>query len=218
MPARSRLTSAAAALDASRVRRLKYALIAAGLLPLAYLVYLTTSGNLGADPVEFVRRATGTWALDFLVLTLAVTPLRRATGWHWLVRLRRTLGLYAFFYAAIHVVTYLWLDQLFDFGEVWRDIVKRPLIAAGVVSFVLMIPLAATSNGAMVRRLGGRRWQQLHRAVYLVAVAALAHFWWLVKIDYTRPLMYTLIIGALLAMRITTRRLAPTAASHLPKS
>lgn len=191
-----------AALDARSVQRLKHALFAASLLPIAYLVWLVLTGNLGADPVELVRRKTGTWTLDFLVLTLAVTPLRRLTGWHWLVRLRRMLGLYAFFYASIHVVTYLWLDQLFDFSEIWRDILRRPLIAAGAISFVLMIPLAVTSTNAMVRRLGGRRWQYLHRAMYLVAVAGVFHFWWLVKVDYTRPLVYATVIGALLAARV----------------
>lgn len=202
MPAPSALIVSVAALDARSVQRLKRALFAAGLLPFAYLVWLALTGNLGADPVEFVRRATGTWTLDFLALTLAVTPLRRVTGWHWLMRLRRMVGLYAFFYASIHVVTYLWFDQLFDIAEIWRDMVKRPLIAVGAISFVLMIPLAVTSTNAMVRRLGGRRWQQLHRSVYVVAIAGIIHFWWLVKADYMRPLVYTIIIGALLAVRI----------------
>ena len=189
-------------LDERLVQRVKRAVFAAGLLPLAWLVYLAFTGNLGADPVEFVRRATGTWTLDFLVVALAITPLRRRTGWHWLVRLRRTLGLYAFFYATLHVVTYLWLDQLFDVAEIAKDIAKRPLIAAGVVSYLLLIPLAVTSTNAMVKRLGSRRWQHLHRLVYVAAVAGLLHFWWLVKLDYTRPLVYTAVIGALLATRI----------------
>ena len=196
---------ALAALDARTVRRAKLVLFALCLYPLASLVWLGFAGGLGADPVEFIRRSTGTWTLDFLIITLSVTPLRRATGWHWLIRLRRMLGLYAFFYAMIHVVTYLWLDQLFDMAAIWRDIVKRPLIAAGFLSFVLMIPLAATSTDRMVRRLGGKRWQQLHRAVYLIAVAGVIHFWWLVKIDYTRPLIYSMIIGALLVARIVFR-------------
>lgn len=194
--------ASAIALDAASVRRIKLAFFAAGLGPLAYLVWLAFTGNLGADPVEFVRRSTGTWTLDFLIITLAVTPLRKLTGWNWLVRLRRMFGLYAFFYALIHVVTYLWLDQLFDPVEIWRDVVKRPLIAAGVVSFVLMIPLAITSTDRMVRRLGGKRWQLLHRAVYAIAIVGVIHFWWLVKVDFTRPLMYGLIIGGLLAARI----------------
>ncbi|MGH9782765.1 MAG: sulfite oxidase heme-binding subunit YedZ, partial [Terriglobia bacterium] len=173
--------------DVANVRRVKAALFVASLYPLAYLVWLGLTGGLGADPVEFIRRSTGTWTLDFLVITLSVTPLRRATGWHWLVRLRRMFGLYAFFYATIHVVTYFWLDQLFDLAAIWRDVLKRPLITIGFLSFVLMIPLAVTSTDRMARWLGGKRWQQLHRAVYLVAIAGVVHFWWLVKLDYTRP-------------------------------
>ena len=167
---RSAFVASLAVPDAARVRRIKAALFAACLYPLASLIWLGFTGGLGADPVEFIRRATGTWTLDFLIITLSVTPLRRATGWHWLIRLRRMFGLYAFFYAAIHVVTYLWLDQLFDLAAIWRDVMKRPLIAAGFLSFVLMTPLAATSTDRMVRRLGGRwrlrgtwwRWPVVH--------------------------------------------------------
>jgi sulfoxide reductase heme-binding subunit YedZ len=126
-------------------------------------------------------------------------------------------GLYAFFYAVIHVVTYFWLDQLFDLAAIWRDIVKRPLIAVGFLSFVLMIPLAITSTDRMARRLGGKRWQRLHRAVYLVAIAGVVHFWWLVKIDYTRPLVYSTIIGALLIARIVARPGTRTPATGAPQ-
>jgi methionine sulfoxide reductase heme-binding subunit len=219
--ARSIVARFAAALSAVKpptVQRLKIALFLLCLYPLASLIWLGVTNDLGADPVEFIRRATGTWTLDFLIITLSITPLRRATGWNWLLRLRRMFGLYAFFYAAIHVVTYLWLDQLFDPAAIWSDIVKRPLIAAGFLSFVLMIPLAATSTDRMVRWLGGKRWQQLHRAVYLIAVAGVVHFWWLVKIDVTRPLVYSVIIGALLMARIGfhlgKKRSAVSGASH----
>lgn len=205
MPASSASLASLAALHPTRVRYVKSALFAASLGPLGYLIWLGITGGLGADPVEFIRRSTGTWTLDFLIITLSVTPLRRVTRWHWLVRLRRMFGLYAFFYAVIHVVTYFWLDQLFDLEAIGRDIVKRPLITVGFLSFVLMIPLAATSTDRMVRLLGGKRWQQLHRAVYLVAVAGVIHFWWLVKIDYTRPLVYSVIIGALLFSRLVFR-------------
>jgi sulfoxide reductase heme-binding subunit YedZ len=205
MSGHSAFITSLATLDTARVRQIKTVLFAACLYPLVFLIWLGLAGDLGADPVEFIRRSTGTWTLDFLIITLSVTPLRRATGWHWLVRLRRMFGLYAFFYAAIHVVTYLWLDQLFDLAAIWRDVLKRPLITVGFLSFVLMIPLAATSTDRMVRRLGGKRWQQLHRAVYLVAVAGVIHFWWLVKLDYTRPLVYSAIIGALLVVRIVFR-------------
>ena len=202
----TRSAATLAVLEAPTVQRVKLALFALCLFPLASLVWLGFTGGLGADPVEYIRRSTGTWTLDFLIITLSVTPLRRATGWRWLVRLRRMFGLYAFFYAAIHVVTYLWLDQLFDLEAIWRDVVKRPLIAAGFLSFVLMVPLAATSTDRMARRLGGKRWQQLHRAVYLVAVAGVVHFWWLVKLDYTRPLIYGVIVGALLLSRFASRK------------
>ncbi len=205
MPASSASVASLAALDAARVRYIKAALFAASLVPFFYLIWLGFSGGLGADPVEFIRRSTGTWTLDFLIITLSVTPLRRATGWHWLIRLRRMFGLYAFFYAVIHVVAYFWLDQLFDLAAIWRDVLKRPLITVGFLSFVLMIPLAVTSTDRMARRLGGKRWQQLHRAVYLVAVAGVIHFWWLVKLDYTRPLVYSVIIGGLLVARIVFR-------------
>lgn len=201
----ARSVASLTALDALTVQRVKAALFVLCLYPLASLIWLGFTGGLGADPVEFIRRSTGTWTLDFLIITLSVTPLRRVTGWHWLVRLRRMFGLYAFFYAVIHVVTYFWLDQQFDLAAIGRDIVKRPLITVGFLSFVLMIPLAATSTDRMVRLLGGRRWQQLHRAVYLVAVAGVVHFWWLVKLDVTRPLVYSAIIGALLVARIVFR-------------
>jgi sulfoxide reductase heme-binding subunit YedZ len=205
MPASSASIASFAALNAAKVRYVKSALFAASLAPLAYLIWLGLTGNLGADPVEFIRRSTGTWTLDFLIITLSVTPLRRVIRWHWLARLRRMFGLYAFFYAAIHVVTYVWLDQLFDLEAIWRDVVKRPLITAGFLSFVLMIPLAVTSTDRMARWLGGQRWQQLHRAVYLVAIAGVIHFWWLVKIDYTRPLVYSVIFATLLAARVVFR-------------
>lgn len=218
MPASSASIASLAALDAAIVRRIKTALFAASLFPLLSLIWLGFTGGLGADPVEFIRRATGTWTLDFLIITLSVTPLRRVTGWHWLIRLRRMFGLYAFFYAVIHVVAYFWLDQQFDPAAIWRDVLKRPLITVGFLSFVLMVPLAATSTDRMVRRLGGKRWQQLHRAVYLVAIAGVIHFWWLVKLDITRPLIYSAIIGALLVARIVfrfgTNRLAINAAQN----
>lgn len=214
----ARSAGALKAIKPPTVERFKVALFLLGLYPLASLIWLGATNELGADPVEFVRRATGTWTLDFLIITLSITPLRRATGWSWLVRLRRMFGLYAFFYAAIHVVTYLWLDQLFDLTAIWSDIVKRPLIAAGFLSFVLMIPLAATSTDRMVRRLGGKRWSQLHRAVYLIAVAGVVHFWWLVKVDITRPLIYSAIIGVLLLARVgfyfAGKRPAANGASH----
>jgi sulfoxide reductase heme-binding subunit YedZ len=179
----------------------KATLFALCLAPLARLGWLGWTDGLGANPIEFITRHLGTWTLNFLLVTLAVTPLRHLTGWHWLLRLRRLLGLYAFFYAALHFMTYLWLDQFFDWASIVKDIAKRPFITAGFAAFVLLIPLAATSNAAMVRRLGGRRWTQLHRTGYAIAIIGVVHYWWLVKKDITLPLLYAVVLGALLGFR-----------------
>ncbi|MFN3716056.1 MAG: sulfite oxidase heme-binding subunit YedZ [Thiobacillus sp.] len=181
-------------------RAFKLGLFVLCLFPLARLVALAASGGLGANPIEFITRSTGTWTLVGLLLTLAVTPLRRLTGWTSLARHRRMLGLFAFFYASLHFVTYIWLDQFFDLASVARDIVKRPFITLGFAAFVLLIPLALTSTQAMMRRLG-RRWQQLHRLVYGIAVLGVLHYLWLVKLDLSQPLIY----GAVLALLLGTR-------------
>jgi sulfoxide reductase heme-binding subunit YedZ len=180
---------------------IKAALFALCLVPLARLGWLGYVDGLSANPIEFITRHLGTWTLNFLLITLAVTPLRHLTGWHWLLRLRRMLGLYAFFYALLHFLTYLWLDQFFDWASIAKDLAKRPFITAGFTAFVLLVPLAATSNAAMVKRLGGRRWTQLHRTVYAIAILGVIHYWWLVKKDITLPLVYAVILGALLAFR-----------------
>lgn len=180
---------------------LKAALFALCLVPLGQLGWLGWSDALGANPIELITRHLGKWTLNFLLITLAVTPLRHLTGWHWLIRLRRMLGLYAFFYALLHFLTYLWLDQFFDWASIVRDIAKRPFITTGFTAFLLLIPLAATSNAAMVKRLGGRRWTQLHRSVYAIALIGVAHYWWLVKKDVTLPLLYAVLLGALLGFR-----------------
>jgi sulfoxide reductase heme-binding subunit YedZ len=180
---------------------IKAALFALCLVPLARLGWLGYVDDLSANPIEFITRHLGTWTLNFLLITLAVTPLRHLTGWHWLLRLRRMLGLYAFFYALLHFLTYLWLDQFFDWASIAKDLAKRPFITAGFTAFVLLVPLAATSNAAMVKRLGGRRWTQLHRTVYAIAILGVIHYWWLVKKDITLPLVYAAILGALLAFR-----------------
>ena len=171
------------------------------LLPAAGLAAGLFTGGLGANPVEALTHSTGEWALRFLLLTLAVTPLRRLTGYGSLIRLRRMLGLFAFFYAALHLSTYVALDQFFDAAAIVKDVVKRPYITAGFLGFVLMAPLAATSTAGMIRRLGGRRWQQLHRLVYPCAIAAVVHFLWLVKADLTEPLLYAGVLTALLGYR-----------------
>jgi len=171
------------------------------LLPLARLIYLGGSGGLGANPIEFITRSTGTWTLVGLMVTLSVTPLRRLSGRAEFVRYRRMLGLFSFFYACLHFVTYIWLDQFFDPAAIARDIVKRPFITVGFTAFVLLVPLAATSTPAMMRRLG-RRWQQLHRLVYAIALLGVVHYLWLVKKDLTTPLIYGGVLVLLLALRL----------------
>ncbi|MGH8666027.1 MAG: sulfite oxidase heme-binding subunit YedZ [Burkholderiales bacterium] len=183
-------------------RRIRAGVFLLCLAPLARLVVLGSSDGLTANPIEFITRSTGTWTLVFLLITLAVTPLRRALGWAWLLRLRRMLGLYAFFYGCLHLTTYVWLDQFFDPAAIARDIVKRPFITMGFTAFVLMLPLALTSTHAMVRRLGAARWQRLHRLAYAVSVAGVVHYWWLVKRDVTQPLIYALLLAVLLLLRV----------------
>ena len=171
------------------------------LIPLARLVYLGFTDGLGANPIEFITRSTGTWTLVGLMITLAVTPLRRLTGYHALVRYRRMLGLFAFFYASLHFTTYIWLDQFFSLTAILKDIYKRPFITVGFAAFVLLIPLAVTSTNAMMRRLG-KRWQQLHRLVYLIAGLGVLHYVWLVKKDLTQPLIYAAVLLVLLSLRL----------------
>ena len=171
------------------------------LIPLARLIFLGFTGGLGANPIEFVTRSTGTWTLTGLMITLAVTPLRRLTGYNALIRYRRMLGLFSFFYASLHFTTYIWLDQFFSLPDILKDIYKRPFITVGFVAFVLLIPLAATSTNAMMRRLG-KRWQQLHRLVYLIGALGVLHYVWLVKKDLTQPLIYGAVLLVLLALRI----------------
>ena len=158
--------------------------------------------TLGVNPIEFVTRSTGTWTLVALLATLAVTPLRRLTGWNDLVRVRRMLGLIAFFYAVLHFTTYLWLDQFFDLRAIVADIRKRPFITLGFSAFLLLLPLAATSTNAMARWLGGRRWRALHRCVYAIAILGVLHFWWLVKRDLTAPIAYAVVLVVLLGLRL----------------
>ncbi len=183
-------------------------LFVAALVPLALLVERALHDNLGANPIETINRYTGDWVLRFLLLTLAVTPLRKLTGWHVLVRLRRMLGLFAFFYASLHFLSWIWLDQYFDLQAILQDVAKRPFITLGFACFVLLIPLAATSTHAMVRRLGGRNWQRLHRLVYFIATGGVIHFLWLVKSDITQPLIYGALLALLLGFRLWDARRA----------
>jgi len=205
LPSLGRLAaSVPAALPAVQLSRVRAALFVLALIPLGRLVLLGVVDRLGANPVEFVMRSLGTWTLVMLCVTLSITPLRWLTGWAWAVRLRRMAGLFCFFYAALHFTTYLWLDQWFDFSAIFADIGKRPYITVGFVAFLLLIPLAATSTSAMVKRLGGRNWQRLHRLVYLIAVAAILHYWWhkAGKNDFSEVSVYAAVVGALLGVRV----------------
>ncbi len=176
------------------------------LLPLARTVWLGIDGRLGANPIETITRASGDWTLYFLCFTLAVTPLRRLTGQTWLLKLRRMLGLFCFFYASLHFLCFLWFDHFFDLAEMWKDVKKRPFITVGFSAFVLLIPLAATSTHAMQRRLG-RRWAQLHRLIYGIALLALVHFWWMRagKNNFGEPIVFAAIIAVLLGLRVLFR-------------
>ncbi|MBP8275693.1 MAG: sulfoxide reductase heme-binding subunit YedZ [Propionivibrio sp.] len=176
-----------------------------GMVPLAHLVWGAWTDGLGANPIEFITRDLGTWTLNFLLLTLCVTPLRVLTGLNWLTRLRRMLGLYAFFYVCLHLTSYLWLDQFFDWPAIAKDIVNRPFITAGFTAFVLLVPLAATSSNAMVRRLGERRWTQLHRTGYAIAILGVLHYWWLAKQGISQPMLYAALLGLLLGCRALAR-------------
>jgi sulfoxide reductase heme-binding subunit YedZ len=194
--------------SARAVAAIKVTVFAVALLPLARLVAGFILGRLGVNPIETITRSTGTWTLVFLLVTLTVTPLRKLTGLHWLLRLRRMLGLFAFFYVCLHFTTYVWLDQFFDWRGIVKDIAKRPFITVGFTAFVLLIPLAATSTNAMVRRLGAARWQALHRLVYVIATLGVVHYWWLVKKDVTQPASYAGVLALLLGYRVLVRKTA----------
>jgi sulfoxide reductase heme-binding subunit YedZ len=178
------------------------------LVPAALLVWRGFHDGLGANPIEKITHATGKWTLRFLVLGLAVTPLREVLRMPSLIRFRRMLGLFAFFYGCLHFLTYFWLDKFFDFHEIAADVVKRPFITAGFTAFVLLVPLALTSTAWWIRMLGGRRWRMLHRLVYLSAAAGVVHYYWLVKSDIRLPLLYGMLAGVLLAYR-AARKLIP---------
>ena len=193
---------------ASRIRRVKPLVFAACLIPVLLLVRDAFTGGLGVNPIEDVTHRTGGWALRFLLLTLAVTPLRRLAGWHGLIRFRRMLGLFAFFYAVLHFSTYLVFDHFFDLLLILDDVAERKYVTAGFVGFVLMIPLAVTSTAGWIRRLG-RRWTVLHRLVYASAAAGVVHFLWLVKIDVAEPLIYAAVLALLLAARVAWRTRGP---------
>jgi sulfoxide reductase heme-binding subunit YedZ len=172
------------------------------LLPLAALGWRALHGELTANPIEFITHATGDWTLRFLVITLCVTPFRKILHLPELIRFRRMLGLFTFFYASLHFTTYIWLDKFFDLSEMWKDIAKRKYITVGFTAFLLLIPLAVTSTAGWIRRLGGKRWQRLHRLIYFSAALGVLHYYWLVKSAVIRPLTYGAVVAVLLLWRL----------------
>ena len=180
------------------------------LVPLGVLLWHAKQNELGANPIEFITHATGDWTIRFLIITLAVTPARKLLGLPQLIRFRRMLGLFAFFYGSLHFLTYFWLDKFFDFGEIAKDVVKRPFITAGFTAFVLLIPLAVTSTAGWIRRLGGKSWRALHRLIYVSAIAGVVHYYWLVKSDIRLPLFYGTLVALLLGYRAATALLNRT--------
>ncbi|MEQ1908849.1 MAG: protein-methionine-sulfoxide reductase heme-binding subunit MsrQ [Vicinamibacterales bacterium] len=180
---------------------LRRALLAAALVPAALLVYDAYAGNLTANPVEYLENETGDWAIIFLIASLAITPIRRLTGWNEVIRLRKMFGLVAYFYAAVHVVIWFTLVSYFDVPTMVEDVLMRPFITVGMATFLILTALAVTSTTGAIRRLG-RRWQQLHRAVYVAAIGAVVHFWWLVKADITRPRQWAVVLTLLLGFRL----------------
>jgi len=180
----------------------KVVVFAACLVPLAILVWRGVQGDLTADPIAFITHRTGDWTLRFLVITLAITPLRKLLHLPQLIRFRRMMGLFAFFYVCLHFTTWIWLDKNFIWPELWKDVLKRPFITVGFTGLLLLIPLAITSTAGWIRRLGGKRWQALHRLVYLVAILGVIHYYWLVKSDVRKPLFYGFLVAVLLAWRL----------------
>ena len=183
-------------------RALKPCAFIASLIPLGQLLTYGWTENLTANPIEFITRFTGSWALIFLLLSLSVTPLRKITGWNGLIKYRRMLGLFAFFYAMLHFATYMVLDHFFDFPAIVKDVLKRPYVTAGFTAFVVMIPLAITSTNRMIKRLGGKRWSRLHQLVYVSAIGGVVHYWMLVKADIRQPLVFAIVLAVLLGYRL----------------
>jgi sulfoxide reductase heme-binding subunit YedZ len=206
----------------------KVAVFVLALVPLGGLVWRGFHNGLGANPVEFIQLTTGDWTLRFLIFTLCITPFRKVFNLPDLIRFRRTLGLFAFFYLCLHFLTYLGPDQSFDLAAMWKDIAKRPFITVGFLGFLLLLPLAITSTAGWIRRLGGKRWQMLHRAIYLAAICGVIHFYWKVKSDVREPLFYGALVGILLLWRLrdwffkrrsaATVKLAPERASANPSN
>lgn len=193
--------------DTRRMGLIKLAVFIVCLLPLGRLLWAAYSDDFGPNPVEFVQRWTGSWTFNLLLITLCVTPLRTITQWHWLLRLRRMLGLFCFFYACLHFLSFIGFDHSFEVNEIAKDVFKRPFISVGFAAFILLIPLAATSSNWAIRKLGGRKWQELHRNIYLIGILAALHYFWLVKATALLwPLAYSVALAILLGWRIRERR------------
>jgi methionine sulfoxide reductase heme-binding subunit len=199
----------------TRLRILKVVIFLGALIPLGRLGWKALHDGLGANPIEVITHSTGDWTLILILTTLSITPLRRLTRQYWLIGVRRMVGLFAFFYATLHFLTYIWLDKFFDLHEMLKDIAKRPFITVGFSAFVLLIPLAVTSTAGWIRRLGGKNWNRLHRLIYATAILGVIHYWWLVKADIRKPERYAFVLAILLLYRIWVwgwekRKRAPT--------
>lgn len=198
-----------------RRRAAKVVLFVACLAPAAWILYVALTGQLAAEPIKDLEHRTGDWALRFILITLAVSPIRRFTGWNGVIRYRRMLGLFAFFYVTVHFLTYLVLDQFFAWHYIVEDVAKRPYITVGFASFLMLIPLAVTSTRGWIRRLGGKRWNRVHTLIYVAAAGGVLHYLWLVKADERLPIAYGLVLVVLLVARLAHRRTHHAAARRV---
>ena len=201
-------------LSTAKIRWLKFMVFVVCLIPIVTLAYGVLTGSIAGDPVETMTEVTGEWGLRFLLLTLTITPLRKLMKFPDLIKFRRMLGLFAFFYAFCHLNIYIVFDQFFDWTAIWKDTVEKKFVFAGMLALILMIPLAITSTNGWVKRLGGKRWQKLHKSIYIIAIAAVTHFIWLVKADLGEPLIYAFILFVLLAYRFIGYKRKMQPASH----
>lgn len=194
-------------LSARQIFWVKWGVFIAASLPFLRLVIAAIYDGLGANPLEFITRNTGDWTLYFLCITLAITPARKLLQWHWLIRLRRMLGLFSFFYAACHFLTFLWFDHFFEIEEMWRDVIKRPFITVGFIAFVMLIPLALSSSNWAIRKMGGKTWQLLHRTVYVIVPLGVLHYVWMRagKNNFTQPMVFAAMVALLLGIRLYWR-------------
>ena len=206
----------------NRTQITKVLIFLAALVPLGRLGWKAFHDGLGANPIEVITHSTGDWTLILILTTLSITPLRKLTRQYWLIGVRRTIGLFAFFYGVLHFTTYIWLDKFFDWHEIIKDVAKRPFITIGFSAFVLLIPLAITSTAGWIRRMGGKNWQRLHKLIYVTAVLGVIHYIWLVKADKHKPLQYAFVLGVLLLYRVGTwalemrKKTAPPSARRRP--